>query len=73
MKKLIEAKNVIFTFYSRDYNGNDKSVKAHIPNAIIYLETDGKVTVNREPLNFVKCEIKEFDKLELLWNEEEEH
>ena len=67
MKRFVEAKDIVFTFHSCDREGNVKTVKAHIPNAIVYLETDGQITVNRQPLNFTKCEIKEFDELELSW------
>lgn len=65
MRQLVETKDLTFTFYKRDSHGNDILIKARIPNAIVYLETDDQIIINRQPLNFTKCEIKEFDKIEL--------
>ena len=65
MSMLFEAE-VNFTFYRRDVVANkDRICHGRIPNAIMYLETENKIRVNNEPIIFTKCEIQEFDKIEL--------
>lgn len=58
-----------FEFYVRDYEGNDKLVKAYIPSAKVEFETE---PYSDNYGNFIKnIDIKEWDKIEIHYAEEE--